>query len=341
MLPIIINIIFVVLSFSILVIIHELGHFLLAKANGVKVIEFAIGMGPKIFSLNGKETVYSIRAVPIGGYVKMLGEDEETADIRAFSNKSPLRRLSIVAAGPIMNFILAIVLFAFVSSLKGYPVPIVSQIVPESPAMEAGIKPGDKIVKVNNYNITTWEDFVIQINISKGSTLNVILVRDHEEKLVTVTPKKDEKDGTYKVGVYSTFLEKPTLYQSITYGLNETGSTIKQTLLSLGMIFKGKATKNDIGGPVTILRVTWEVSKAGLINLINFSAFISVQLGIFNLLPFPALDGFWIFVSLYQIITRKQLDKNKIGVINTIGFALLILLMILVTIKDVLYPIKL
>jgi len=340
-LPIIMNIIFVIMSFSILVIIHELGHFCMAKFNDVKVLEFAIGMGPKIFSIDGKETTYSLRAVPIGGYVRMLGEEGETSDIRAFSNKSPLRRLSIVVAGPIMNFILAIVLFSIVSSLKGYLIPIVSKVVPESPAMVSGIKPGDKIISVNNSKIKTWEDFVTQVNISKGNTLNILLERDKEKKSLVITPKKDEKDGTYKVGVYSTFVENPTVYQSVAYGLDETGSTIKQTLLSLGMIFRGEASKNDIGGPVTIMRVTWEVSKAGLINLIAFSAFISIQLGIFNLLPFPALDGFWIFVSLYQIITRKEVDKNKIGIINTIGFALLLLLMVLVTIKDVLYPIKL
>lgn len=338
---ILINIILVVLSFSILVIIHELGHFILAKANGVKVEEFAIGMGPKIFGVKGKETLYAVRAIPIGGYVKMLGEDEESSDERAFSNKSPLRRLSIVAAGPIMNFILAIILFAIVSSLKGFSVPIVSNIVPESPAMKAGIKPGDKIIEVNNYNISTWEDFVAQISLSKGNPVNLKLLRDDTQKSVILTPKKDVKTGSYIVGVYSTIIEKPTLSQSISYGFKEAGSTIKQTFLSLGMLFKGQASKNDIGGPVTIIRVTWAVSKAGLVNLVAFSAFISIQLAIFNLLPFPALDGFWIFVSLYQIITRKEVDKDKIGIINTIGFALLLLIMILVTIKDVLYPIKL
>ncbi|QGU95214.1 RIP metalloprotease RseP [Clostridium bovifaecis] len=338
---IILNILLVILAFSILIIIHELGHFALAKLNGVKVEEFAIGMGPKIFGVQGKETLYAIRAIPIGGYVKMLGEEGDSLDERAFSNKSPLRRLSIVAAGPIMNLLLAIVLFSFVSNLKGFLIPVVSEVIPESPAMKAGIVAGDKIIKVNDYNISTWEDFVTQVNISKGNTINVTLIRNSEEKSLKLSPIKNTKDGSYMVGVYSTAVERPTILQSISYGFKETGSTVKQTFQSLGMIFKGKASKNDVGGPVTILRVTWAVSKAGLINLILFSAFISIQLGIFNLLPFPALDGFWIFVSIYQIITRKEIDKDKIGLINTVGFALLLLLMILVTIKDVLYPIKL
>ncbi|MCY6958260.1 M50 family metallopeptidase [Clostridium brassicae] len=331
---IIFNILIVIIAFSILVIIHELGHFTLAKLNGVKVEEFSIGMGPKLFGIQGKETLYAFRAVPIGGYVRMLGEEGDSTDERAFSNKSPSQRLSIVAAGPIMNFILAIVLFAVVTGFTGYSVPIVSKIIPNSPAMEAGIKPGDKIVEVNKHNISTWEDFKTEVAIAKGSQLNMRVLRGEEEKSFLITPEKN------LVGIYATTIENPGILKSIKQGFKQTTSTIKQTILSLGMIFKGKASKDDIGGPVTILRVTWQISKAGLLNLIAFSAFISVQLGIFNLLPFPALDGFWIFVSLYQIITRKQVDKDKIGIINTVGFALLLLLMVLVTIKDVMYPIK-
>lgn len=335
------NILMVVIAFSILVIIHELGHFTLAKLNGVKVEEFAIGMGPKLFGISGKETLYSFRAIPIGGYVRMLGEEEESSDERAFSNKSPAQRLSIVAAGPIMNFILAIVLFAAVSSLSGYLIPVVSKVIPQSPAMEAGIQSGDKILEVNDSKISTWDDFISQVAMTKGAPLKIIIQRNEEKKIIALTPVKDKETNTYMVGVASTVVEKPSIVQSIQYGIQKTGSTIKQTILSFGMIFKGKASKDDIGGPVTILRITWAVSKAGLINLVAFSAFISVQLGIFNLLPFPALDGFWIFVSLYQIITRKDVDKDKIGMINTIGFALLLLLMIVITIKDVLYPVKL
>ncbi len=335
------NILMVVIAFSILVIIHELGHFTLAKLNGVKVEEFAIGMGPKLFGISGKETLYSFRAIPIGGYVRMLGEEEESSDERSFSNKSPAQRLSIVAAGPIMNFILAIVLFAAVSSLSGYLIPVVSKVIPQSPAMEAGIQSGDKILEVNDSKISTWDDFISQVAMTKGAPLKIIIQRNEEKKIIVLTPVKDKETNTYMVGVASTVVEKPSIVQSIQYGIQKTGSTIKQTVLSFGMIFKGKASKDDIGGPVTILRITWAVSKAGLINLVAFSAFISVQLGIFNLLPFPALDGFWIFVSLYQIITRKDVDKDKIGMINTIGFALLLLLMIVITIKDVLYPVKL
>ena len=240
-----------------------------------------------------------------------------------------------------MNLILAIVLFAFVSSLRGYLVPIISDVVKQSPAMEAGIKPGDKIVQINDTKIVTWEDLQTQVAIAKGSPLNVTLIRENKETSMSLTPMLNSETNTYMIGVAPTLVSNPPILQSVKYGFKQTSSTIKQTFLSLGMIFTGKASKDDVGGPVTIMRVTYAVSQAGIINLLAFAAFISIQLAIFNLLPFPALDGFWITLSLYQVITRKEIDRNKVGIINTIGFALLILLMILVTIKDVLYPIKL
>lgn len=336
------NIIWVILAFSILVIIHEFGHFILAKLNGVKVEEFAIGMGPKLFGVRGKETLYAFRLIPIGGYVKMLGEEGDSEDERSFSNKSPLRRLSIVAAGPIMNFILAIVLFAVVGYLKGFLIPVVSEVIPQSPAIKAGIQPGDRILEINKHKISTWEDVMGEVAISKGEPLNIYLQRNNEKKIVVVRPMKNAKEGTYMLGVYSSALEKPSFTKSVSYGIRETNSTVKQTFQSLGMLFKGKASlKKDIGGPVTILRVTWAVSKAGLVNLVRFSAFISIQLGIFNLLPIPALDGFWALVSLYEIITRRRINRDKLGTVSTIGFTLLLVLMVVVTIKDVLYPIKL
>lgn len=334
------NILIVILAFSVLIIIHELGHFTLAKLNGVKVEEFSIGMGPKLFGIQGKETLYAFRGIPIGGYVKMLGEEGDSTDERAFSNKTPAQRLSIVIAGPIMNFILAIVLFGIVTANTGYHIPVVSELVPNSPAIEAGMKPGDKIIETNKHKISTWGDFTTQVLISKGDPLDIKILRDGEEESFTISPQKSKQTNTYLVGVYPTAIEEPNFYESVKQGFIETKSTIKQTIMSIGMIFRGQASKDDVGGPITILRVTWEVSKAGLLKLVAFSAFISIQLGIFNLLPFPALDGFWVFVSLYQMITKKEVDRDKIGIINTVGFGLLLLLMVLVTIKDVLYPVK-
>nr|WP_315115065.1 RIP metalloprotease RseP [uncultured Clostridium sp.] len=334
------NILGALLAFGLLVMIHELGHFIMAKLNGVKVEEFAIGMGPKLVGFKSGETAYNIKLLPIGGYVKMLGEDgEETFDERAFSNKSSLQKLSIVAAGPIMNLILAIVIFSIIAGSKGYFAPIISKVVPNLPAQVAGIQEGDKILKINNKKILTWEDFYTQVYMNKGETMDITVKRGNEITTTKVTPVKDEKEGNYIVGVYPTEVKSPTIKESISYGFVETNSLINQTFGFLGTIFKGKASLNDFGGPVTIIKVSGQAAKAGFLNLLFFAAYLSVQLGIFNIIPFPALDGGWITLFLIEIITGKKVDNNKVGVINYIGFAILMTLMILVTIKDILYPV--
>ncbi|AWI03996.1 RIP metalloprotease RseP [Clostridium drakei] len=329
-----------IITFGILILIHELGHFTLAKLNGIKVEEFAIGMGPQIFKVNGKETLYSIRILPIGGYVKMLGDEGESTDPRAFNNKSPLRKLSVVLAGPVMNFILGIVLFAIIAAGKGYLSPIVDKVVPNQPAAVMGIKSGDKIVKVNGSKILTWEDFVTGVYTSAGKPMDITYIRNGETKSVKVTPVKDTKENRFMVGVYPTAVEKPTIGQSISYGFTETNSLIKQTFSFIKSAFKGKVSKDDFGGPVTIIKLSGAAAKAGILTLAAFGAYITVQLGIFNLLPIPALDGGYIFLFLFELITGKKVDQNKVGVINYVGFALLMGLMVLVTIKDILYPIK-
>lgn len=334
-------IIMAIIAFGVLIIIHELGHFTLAKLNGVKVEEFAIGMGPKLFGIKGKETTYSIKLLPIGGYVKMLGDEGESADPRAFNNKSPLRKLSIVIAGPIMNFILGIVLFAMIAGMRGYLSPVVDKVVPNQPAAVMGIKSGDKIIRANNSKISTWEDFVTQVYTASGNPLDITYIRDNQTNTVRVVPVKDPKENRYIVGIYPTAVERPTVSQSISYGFIETNSLIKQTFSFFKTIFKGKASVNDVGGPLTIIKFSGAAAKAGVLSLTAFAAYISIQLGIFNIIPFPALDGGYILLYLFEIITGKKVDDNKVGVINYVGFAILMTLMVLVTIKDILYPIKL
>lgn len=329
-----------ILAFGVLVIIHELGHFTMAKLNGVKVEEFAIGMGPKLFGIKGKETQYSIKLLPIGGYVKMLGDEGESNDPRAFNNKSPLRKLSIVIAGPIMNLILGVVLFAIIAGMRGYLSPVVEKVVPNQPADVMGIKAGDQIVRVNNSKISTWEDFVTVVYTANGNPLDITYIRNNQTNTAKVVPVKDAEQNRYIVGIYPTTVEKPTVSQSITYGFVETKSLIKQTGTFFKTIFKGKASVNDVGGPLTIIKFSGAAAKAGILSLMAFAAYISVQLGIFNIIPFPALDGGYIIMFLFELITGKKLDDNKVGIINYVGFAILMTLMVLVTIKDILYPIK-
>lgn len=336
-----INIIGALLAFSLLVLVHELGHFTLAKLNGVAVEEFSIGMGPKIWGFKKGETEYVIKILPIGGYIKMLGEDgEDTYDERAFSNKSSLRKLSIVSAGPFMNLVLAIVLFGIISFNKGFLVPIVGDVIENNPAYTAGLQKGDKIIEVNDKKIATWDDFITQIYKNEGNILNVSYERDNKMSNVKVVPVKNEEENRYVIGVGPTHIENPSLSESISHGFSESISLVKQTFMFLGTLFKGKASASDFGGPITIIKVSGEAAKAGVWSLLSFAAYLSVQLAIFNIIPFPALDGGWIAFFLIEIITRRKLDSNKIGVINYVGFAILMTLMVLVTVKDILYPIN-
>jgi regulator of sigma E protease len=330
-----------ILAFSVLVIVHELGHFTLAKLNGVKVEEFSLGMGPKLFGIKGKETEYLVKALPIGGYVKMLGEEEKVSDVRSFSSKSPVQKLSIIAAGPLMNFMLAIFLFAFIGSIRGFAVPIVDTVDENKPAYTVGIQKGDKITAVNNKKITTWDDFFTEIYMANGNSLNISLLRNGEKKSVDVTPVKDAVENRFIVGIRPMLLENPSINQSVSYGFTQTRTIISQTFGVLKTIFTGKASAGDIGGPITIIKVSTKAAEQGIIPLMAFAAYLSVQLAIFNIIPFPALDGGWIFMLLFEIITRKKIDDNKIGVINYIGFAILMALMVVVVIKDIFYPIKL
>lgn len=333
-------IIMAIIAFGVLIIIHELGHFTLAKLNGIKVEEFAIGMGPKLFGIKGKETQYSVRILPIGGYVNMQEDEGESTDPRAFTNKKPLQKLSVVIAGPIMNFILGIALFALLAGVRGYLSPIVSKVVPNQPADVMGIKAGDKIVKVNGDKVVTWEDFVTGVYMSNGKPIDITYTRDTETKTVKVVPVKDTNENRFMVGIYPTAVEKPTISQSISYGFMETNSLIKQTFSFLKTLFKGKASMSDVGGPLTIIKVSGAAAKAGVLTLVGFAAYISIQLAIFNIIPFPALDGGHIFLYLFEIITGKKVDDNKVGLINKVGFLILMMLMVLVTIKDILYPVK-
>ncbi|MBU3098848.1 MULTISPECIES: RIP metalloprotease RseP [Clostridium] len=340
-LPNIPYIIMAVLAFSLLVIIHELGHFIMCKLNGVKVSEFSLGMGPKLFGIKGKETEYLIKAFPVGGYVKMEGEEENSNDPRSFTNKTPVQKLSIVSAGAIMNLILAVVLFAIVGAAKGYVLPIIGQVVANSPAMHSGLQVGDKITKIDKVNIERWDEFINVVYASKGQSMNIELVRNSKVKEISLKPVKNVKENRYMIGIAASGVEKKLNFgESVGYGFSQTVDTAKQTFGFFGTIFKGQFSGSDVGGPISIMRISTKAAQTGLTTLLYFTALMSVQLGIFNIIPFPALDGGWIFMLLFEIISGKKLDDNKVGTINYIGFMFLMALMVVIVIKDIVSPMK-
>lgn len=327
------------IGFGVLVLAHEFGHFILAKINGVIVEEFSIGMGPKIIGIKGKETQYNLRALPIGGYIKMLGENEESKEPRAFTNLPPARRLSIVAAGPIMNIIIAIIFFGIIKASVGYLIPTISVIQENSPAALAGLNVGDKLISINNKQVTKWENFVNEVTTSNGKQIHIGYERNGVTQETNVTPIMNAKEKRYLVGISPT-AEKPGFFKTITLGIQETNNIIKETFKFFGTLFKGKAQASQVGGPISIIRVSVRAAEMGMLNLLYLLAAISVQLGIFNIIPFPALDGGYIFLFIFEIITGKRVSDNKVGIINYVGFICLMGLMILVTIKDILYPLK-
>lgn len=330
-----------IIAFGLLIIIHELGHFALAKINGVKVQEFSIGMGPKLFGIKGKETEYMIKLFPIGGYVKMFGEEETTGDTRGFQDKSPIRRITIIAAGAIMNYVLAIILFSFIGYRSGFATTTIKDFAENSPAYNVGIREGDRLLEVDNKRIFTKDDLIYQLYTSKGTPINLKVKSGNEVKSFNVTPLKAE-DGRYIIGVTFEFIEKPSIIQAIGNSFKQTISLVGETFDSLKILISGKANyKTDVGGPVTIVKMTGTAAKAGIEPLIWFTAFLSVQLAVFNLLPFPALDGGWIVILLIELISRRKVPDKVIATINTVGFMLLIGLMILVTAKDIIFPVKL
>lgn len=336
-------IIMAILGFSLLIIVHELGHFMLAKLNGIKVEEFSIGMGPEVFSRKGKETQYSLRLFPIGGFVKMLGEEEDIDDERSFSSKSPLRRISVILAGAAMNIILALVLFGIIFSNRGFLIPMISSVVENSPAYEAGLKEGDKILKIDGSHVFTASDVTIGIQLSKGDKVNLLVNRNGEKKEIVVVPKLVNEDGVelFKIGFYHTVVENPTISQTLNYTIKETISAVGQTYKSLQMMILGQVNfKTDVGGPVTIIKMSGEAAKSGLITLARFLAFISINLAVFNLLPFPALDGGWTVLLLIELITRRKVPEKIVGALNTVGFILLMGLMLVVTLKDIIFPVN-
>lgn len=434
------NIILAIVVFSIIIIVHEFGHFILAKANGVTVLEFSIGFGPKIVHYKIGETDYSIKLLPFGGACVMLGgdidlgttDDEDSKpkieyDVnKSFGEKSVWARLSILAAGPIFNFILAFILAVVIIGSVGYDPCVVSYVEEESPAWQAGLRDGDLITKINNHNayfsrelnlatvlnpekelnvtytrdgneysakitpeyrkrtsymvgfsilsdcqISSVEnkspakrggirinDVIktidgVQMNNSKevidaitgcnGKSLEVGIMRDGEMVVCTVTPELVESESYYLGLASYGQREKCGAMSTLKYAANEVEYWIRAVIGSLGMIFKGKATLDDVSGPVGVVSTIGNVveqSKSDgwfyvFLNLFNMTVMISANLGVMNLLPLPALDGGRLLFILLEILRGKPVSKEKEGMVHFVGMILLMLLMVVVLVNDV------
>lgn len=321
-----------IIVFGMLVFIHEFGHFMTAKLSGITVHEFALGMGPKLVSWDGKETTYSIRALPIGGYVRMEGEDEASENPGSFSQKSPWKRLAVIAAGPIMNFVLAIVVITGLFMMDGFPVSRIGELIENAPAEQAGLQVGDEIISIASNPVRTWEDVVALISQAEGDSLEITVQRDGAERTLILRTISEEGTGRKIIGIRPAF--EKDIFKAVKYAFLGLFITIKMILQYLGSLLMGHGDLSQVSGPVGIYNAVSEASQMGVRRVLDIMAMLSINLGLINLLPFPALDGGRIIFIGLEILRGKPVDPEKEGFVHFIGFIVLMTLMVLLVFKD-------
>lgn len=330
-----------ILIFSVIIFVHELGHFLAARITGVNVLEFSIGMGPAIFKKQGKNTLYSIRIVPMGGFCKMEGEDEDLKTEGSFNSKKPLPKIFVLAAGASMNIILGFVIavsLVLTSAIGagGLPSTIVAEVNPNASAAEF-LRSGDRIVAVNGDRVHIQRDISFALSNAESDEYSVTYLRDGKEYTNTFTPYEMQYDDgtTGKFIGFSIAPEKITPWSVIREGFYQTVWMGKLVFVSIGMLFSGEAGISEMSGPVGVVHAMNTVAQSGLLNFIFFAGFLTVNIGIMNLLPLPALDGGRIIFALFELIFKKPVPPEKEGFVHMIGFVLLIGLMIFATWNDI------
>lgn len=332
--------------FSLLVFVHELGHFLLAKRAGVRVEEFGFGYPPRLLVLGRhQETIFTLNAIPLGGFVRMPGENDPLVP-DSFASRSPGARASILVAGAGMNLVLAFLLFTLVS-LLGEPVPAttevaVTAVTPGSPAALAGLQPGDTILALNGQEIMDSLDLVRLTQAHLGEEVTLLLKRGEETLGILLTPRRDPPPGEGPMGiaietvVTSTRLESHPIWEAIPLGLERTFRAAWAIIRGIILMVQGLIAP-ELAGPIGIAQFTGEVAQLGLPYLAQFTAFLSVNLALLNLLPFPGLDGGRLAFVILEVLRRgKRLDPQREGLIHFIGIAILIGLVLVVSYFDIL-----
>ncbi len=338
------------LVLSVLIFFHELGHFTAARFFGVQVDVFSIGFGKRLWTKKIGKTEWSISAIPLGGYVKMKGQDdtdptEISYDEDSYNTKKPWQRIVILLAGPFANFLMAFLLYLAIAYM-GVPklLPYVDKVSKDSPAYQAGLRKNDRILQINGVNIRYWEDIGKQINTSQGK-LTMIIERDHHLETLTLQPKViDDKNIfgetiTRRIIGITPLAKQTTVVYGFTEGLNYAwNETVKSSTLifkSVQKLITGAVSTDQLGGIITIVDVTAQASSAGILALFFFTALISVNLGVLNLLPIPALDGGHIMFNLYEIMRGKAPSENVMYYMTVTGWVLLAGLMFLGIYNDI------
>ncbi|WP_077621935.1 RIP metalloprotease RseP [Sediminibacillus massiliensis] len=406
-----------ILMFGLLVFVHEFGHFIFAKRAGMLVREFAIGFGPKVFSHKKSETLYTIRLLPLGGYVRVAGEDPEIIELkpgqhiglefnetgsvskiivnnkskhpkarvievehvdldhklviegyeideqeklifkvdpkadfvmdetetqiapydRQFASKTLPQRAMQLFAGPMMNFILAIVIFLLLGLLQGVPADqaIIGDIQSESPASQAGLQEGDKVIQIEDSSISTWEELKRIVQEHPEEEISMIVERDNQEIEMDVTPRSHIAQDTEIGQIGAAVKLEKSIMKAVPYSISETYEWTKAILVNLSKLVTGQFSIDMLSGPVGIYDATDQVVQTGMMNLLMWTSLLSINLGIINLLPLPALDGGRLLFVAIEAVRGKPIDPQKEGIVHFVGFALLMLLMLVVTWNDI------
>lgn len=344
------SIIVFIIIMGVLIFVHELGHLIAAKFFGVYCAEFAIGMGPTVYAYQGKETKYSLRALPLGGFVSMAGEHDGEATIfpenldeaRYLNRIHPLKRIIVLSAGVLMNALLSIALFALVFSFYASPnqtSSVIAEVQNDSPAQRAGVQAEDEIVAVIvngvEHAISDYNDLVMA-TVNNQSPVTYIVLRDNEQLSFTMQPEYNEEAQTYLVGVSFWSVPGPTLsfWQAIPVSVGYIFSMIKLILVTLAQLFSGTGF-NQMSGPIGIFQETQTIVSYGFWPVIQLGALLSINLAIFNILPIPALDGGRIVFALYELVTGRPANKKVENALIIGSFLLLIGLIIIISVQDI------
>ena len=326
--------------FGILVTVHEFGHFITAKLTGMKVEEFSIGFGPKIFQQQEGETLYSLRMLPLGGYNKIAGMDpEDPEDLeRGFNSKPVTSRMLVILAGSLMNFILPVLIFFGIFLAYGMEVPqntpVLGQIVEGYPAAQSGLKEGDRVLSINGQPVSQWPDIRTRLADAGTKPVPFEIQRDKEKLTVTVTPVLNPETEKPFIGVVSSLKKvQLTPWQAAVSSVTATKNIIKNMYASLYHMVTGK-TKAELSGPVGVAKMAGQVAHKGFDMLLQFTAMLSLNLAIINLLPLPALDGGHFLILLIEAITGHKLGKTAMQNIQKIGVAMILAITIFATFKD-------
>ncbi len=347
------TIILFVLIFGAVVISHEFGHFLLAKANGIHVVEFSVGMGPTIASFKKGDTIYSLKILPIGGACMFEGEDglkaeEGEPSEGSFLKASVWSRISCVLAGPIFNFLLAFVAALIMVNMviadedTAFRDVVITEVMEDSPAEEAGLMSGDRIVSIDDDKTYLYEDILLFTMVSDGTQVPIVYERDGKKHEALITPAYDEASGRHLMGVTFGEPAKLTAVDSIRYAWYEMRYSAVSVVKSLEMLVKGRVGREDVAGPVGIAAAvgeTYESAKeygVGMVvqQMLNFTLLLSVNLGILNLLPIPALDGGRLVFLLLELVRGKPVPPEKEGMVHFVGLVFFMVLMVFVLFND-------